>query len=406
MHISIKFFIGAGLFMESRHSIINLDALASNFLAIQDAVGSARVMAIVKANAYGHGLVACSRFLQHQGVTYFGVAFIQEAIELRLAGITVPILVLGGVMQEQIPLFLEYDIEIMASSIDKLIAIDACATKYGKKACVHLKIDTGLGRIGVRYTNAEQFFLTAISLPWIEIVGVASHFATADSCAPQDVAYMREQCSRFKQATEFFTRHGLPMPLRHIANSGAIMQLPESYFDIVRPGIMLYGVYPSSWMSKYMPLQPVLSLYARIVFFKVLLKDQALSYGLTWRTDKDTRVVTLPVGYGDGYPRSLSNKGHVLMQGIKHPIIGNICMDQMMINIGNHQAYCGDEVVLIGTSGDQEITINSLVDLYGGSPYEFLVLLNSRISKQYIESTDHALQFIYRKEKTYEHTSL
>jgi alanine racemase len=162
--------------------------------------------------------VECSRFLQQQGASYFGVAFIEEAIELRNAGITAPILVLGGVVQEQISLFLDYDIEIMASSIDKLLAIDACATKYGKKAKVHLKIDTGLGRIGVRCTNSEQFFMTAVSLLSIEIIGVASHFATADSNQPQDIAYMREQCNRFIQATEFFTRHGLPMPLRHIAN--------------------------------------------------------------------------------------------------------------------------------------------------------------------------------------------
>ena len=374
--------------MNSRYGIINLDALASNFAAIQQRVGSAKVMAIVKANAYGHGLVACSRFLQQQGANYFGVAFIEEAIELRNAGITIPILVLGGVVQEQISLFLDYDIEIMASSIDKLLAIDACAGRYGKKAKVHLKIDTGLGRIGVRYTNSEQFFLTAVSLLSIEIVGVASHFATADSCRPQDVAYMHEQCSRFEQATEFFTDHGLSMPLRHIANSGAIMQLPESYFDMVRPGIMMFGVYPSSWMSTFIKIKPVMSLYARVVYFKVLLKDQAVSYGLTWKTEKDTRVITLPVGYGDGYPRSLSNKGYVLMQGKKYPIIGNICMDQMMVNIGNAQAYCGDEVVLIGTSGGQEITINSLVDLYGGSPYEFLVLLNSRIIKRYVTCLD------------------
>lgn len=386
--------------MNSRYGIINLDALASNFIAIQHKVGSSRVMAIVKANAYGHGLIECSRFLQQQGASYFGVAFIEEAIELRNAGITAPILVLGGVVQEQISLFLDYDIEIMASSIDKLLAIDACATKYGKKAKVHLKIDTGLSRIGVRYTNSEQFFMTAVSLLSIEIIGVASHFATADSNQPQDVAYMREQCQRFVQATEFFVRHGLPMPLRHIANSGAIMQLPESYFDMVRPGIMMYGVYPSSWMSPLMPLQAVMSLYARVVYFKVLLRDQAVSYGLTWKTDKDIRVITLPVGYGDGYPRSLSNKGYVLMQGKKHLIIGNVCMDQMMVSIGSDSAYCGDEVVLIGTSGNQEITINNLVDLYGGSPYEFLVLLNSRIVKRYahlaqslknISASNHAL---------------
>lgn len=380
--------------MESRYSTINLDALAYNFSAIHDKVGSAQVMAIVKANAYGHGLVACSKFLQQQGASYFGVAFIQEAIELRNAGIIVPILVLGGVVPEQIPLFLEYHIEIMASSIDKLLAIDACAGRYGKKARVHLKIDTGLGRIGVRYTNTEKFFLTAISLLSIEIVGVASHFATADSYHEHDIAYMREQCQRFIDSTEFFTRHGLAMPLRHIANSGAIMQFPESYFDMVRPGIMMYGVYPSSWMSSLVKLKPVLSLYARVVYFKVLLENQAVSYGLTWRTDQNTRIVTLPIGYGDGYPRALSNRGHVLIQGKKYPIIGTICMDQLMVNVQQDSVYCGDEVVFIGRSGDQEITINSLADLYGGSAYEFLVLLNSRISKRYIENFKRAQPLI------------
>ena len=205
---------------------------------------------------------------------------------------------------------------------------------------------------------------------------------------PDDIAYMQEQCQRFAQATEFFTTHGLPMPLRHMANSGAIMQLPESYFDMVRPGIMMYGIYPQTWMQSLMKLQPVMSLYARVVFFKVLLENEGVSYGLTWKTDKNTRVITLPVGYGDGYPRSLSNKGYVLMQGRRYPIVGNVCMDQMMVNIGSAQAYCGDEVVLIGKSGDMEITINNLVDLYGGSPYEFLVLLNSRIARRYTDNSE------------------
>jgi len=294
--------------MESRYSIINFDALAYNFSSIQQRVGTAKVMTIVKANAYGHGLVECSLFLQSQGANYFGVALIEEAITLRKAGITLPILVLGGVVAEQIPLFLQYDIEIMASSIDKLVAIDACAQKYNKKAKIHLKIDTGLGRIGVRHTNSEQFFMVAMSLLFVDVVGVASHFATADD---QDQMYMKEQCARFKQVTQFFPQHGYPMPLRHIANSGAIMQLPESYFDMVRPGIMLYGVYPQSWMKSCMPLKPVMSLYARIVYFKVVLSGAGVSYGLTWKADQNTRVITLPIGYGDGYPRTLSNKGYV-----------------------------------------------------------------------------------------------
>ncbi len=184
--------------MESRYGIIDLQALAYNFSAIKDTVGNAMIMAIVKANAYGHGIVECSLFLQAQGANYFGVALIEEAIILRNAGVTLPILVLGGVMVEQIPLFLHYDIEIMASSIDKLLAIDACATKHGKKAKVHLKIDTGLGRIGVRHTNAEQFFRIAINLLSIEVVGVASHFATADD---PDTEFMKLQCARFAEIT-------------------------------------------------------------------------------------------------------------------------------------------------------------------------------------------------------------
>lgn len=366
--------------MESRYTIIDCNAFAHNVSIIREKVGRVMIMAIVKANAYGHGIVACSLFLESQGVNYLGVAFVQEAITLRLAGITLPILVLGGIMIEQIPLFLEHDIEIMASSIDKLLAIDACARQYGKKAKVHLKVDTGLGRIGVRTENAEKFFMKAKSLLSIELVGVASHFATSDD---QDLSYARQQCALFDQITQFFPQHGYPMPLRHMANSGAIMQLPESYFDMVRPGIMLFGVYPQFWMRSLCMLQPVLSLYARIVYFKVVRQGAGVSYGLTWKAYQDTRVVTLPIGYGDGYPRSLSNKGFVLLKGKKYPIIGNVCMDQMMVNVGLDEAFCGDEVVLIGKSGNEQITINDLVDCYAGSSYEFMVLLNSRIVRRY-----------------------
>lgn len=376
--------------MESRYAVIDLSALGHNFSTIQQKVGNALIMVIVKANAYGHGIVECSQLLQAQGANYIGVALIEEAITLRNAGITLPILVLGGVMIEQIPLFLHYDIEIMASSIDKLLAIDACASKHGKKAKVHLKIDTGLGRIGVRHTNAEQFFTIAMSLLAIEVVGVASHFATADD---QDQEFMKLQCARFHEATQFFPQHGYPMPLRHMANSGAIMQLPESYFDMVRPGIMLYGVYPQSWMKSLLPLEQVMSLYARIVYFKVVQQGAGVSYGLTWHAQENTRVVTLPIGYGDGYPRALSNKGYVLKNGKKYCLIGNICMDQMMVNIGTDEAFCGDEVVLLGRSGDLQLTINDLVDCYGGSAYEFMVLLNSRIARRYQVQADVHVPF-------------
>jgi alanine racemase len=370
--------------MESRYSIIDFNALAYNYSVIKGLAGSSRVMAIVKANAYGHGLVECAQFLETCNIDYFGVALIEEAIQLRKAGISKNILVLGSIVPEQMPLFLEYSIDIIVASIEKLHALNDYATKHGTKARVHLKIDTGLGRIGVRASNTEKFFLESVQSKNIDIVGITSHFATSDS---QDTTFMREQCALFYEATLFFERHSLPMPLRHIANSGAIMQFPESHFDMVRPGIMLYGIYPGTWMRSLCSLKPVMSLYARVVYFKVLLENSRISYDLTWKTDKNTRIITLPVGYGDGYPRALSNKGQVLLNGHKYPIVGSICMDQLMVNIGTDQAYNGDQAILIGTSNGQEITINELADSFGGSPYEMLVLLNSRIPRHYLYPT-------------------
>lgn len=367
--------------MDSRYSIIDFNALAYNFSTIKNLVGSSRVMPIVKANAYGHGLVQCAQFLEKNNADYFGVALIEEAVQLRQAGISKNILVLGSIVADQMPLFLEYNVDIIVASIEKLQAINDCARQRGTKARVHLKIDTGLGRIGVRAANAEKFFLEALNAKHIDIIGITSHFATSDA---QDTTFMREQYAKFHEATLFFEKHSLKMPLRHIANSGAIMQFPESHFDMVRPGIMLYGIYPQTWMRSLCHLKPVMSLYARVVYFKVLLENSRISYDLTWKADKNTRVITLPIGYGDGYPRALSNKGQVLLNGCKYPIVGNVCMDQMMVNIGSGQAYNGDQAVLIGKSGDQEITINDLADSFGGSPYEILVLLNSRIPRQYL----------------------
>ena len=370
--------------MESRYSVIDLHALAHNFGIVKAKVGSSFVMPIVKANAYGHGLVECAQFFEKLGADYLGVALIEEAVTLRMAGVTKPILVLGSLVNDQLPLLLEHAIDIMASSIEKLKIIDHVAGQRGVKARVHLKIDTGLGRIGVRATHAEPFFLQALHSKNIEIIGVASHFATADA---QETSFMHEQYEKFCQAVYFFEKHALSMPLRHIANSGAIMQFPQAHGDMVRPGIMLYGVYPQSWMRSLCILKPALSLYARVVYFKVLLEQARISYGLTWKASKDTRVITLPIGYGDGYPRTLSNKGLVLLQGERYPIVGNICMDQMMVDIGSGQAYHGDHVVLIGKSGDQEITVNDLVDTFQGSPYELLVQLNTRIPRHYRGTT-------------------
>lgn len=366
--------------MESRYSIIDFNAVQYNFSAIKNIVGSTLVMPVIKANAYGHGLTECGQFYERAGADYLGVAFIEEAIQLRTAGVTLPILALGTIISEQIPLFFRYAVDITVASLERLDAVDAYARQHNAIARVHLKIDTGLGRIGVRAAHAEKFFIHALQKKHSVIVGVSSHFATSDA---QDTSFMHEQLEKFMHVTYFFEKHSLPTPLRHIANSGAIMQFPLSYCDMVRPGIMLYGIYPQTWMKKLITLRPAMSLYARVVYFKVLLAHTGISYNLTWKTDTDTRVITLPVGYGDGYPRALSNKGHVLLNGCRYPIVGNICMDQMMVNIGKSDAFNGDCVVLIGRSGNQEITVNELADSCSGSPYEILTCLNARIPRSY-----------------------
>lgn len=369
--------------MESRYSVIDFNAVQYNFSAIKNIVGSALVMPVIKANAYGHGLTEFAQFYERAGADYLGVAFIEEAIQLRKAGVTIPIVALGTIVSEQIPLFFRYAIDITVASLERLHAVDDYARQHTTKARVHLKIDTGLGRIGVRAANSEKFFIQALQKKHIEIVGVSSHFATSDA---QDTTFMHEQFEKFMHATSFFEKNSLSVPLRHIANSGAIMQFPASYCDMVRPGIMLYGIYPQTWMKQLIKLKPAMSLYARVVYFKVLLENSRISYNLTWKTDKDTRVITLPVGYGDGYPRALSNKGQVLLNGCRYPIIGNICMDQMMVDIGNSDAFNGDRVVLIGTSGNEEITVNELADTCAGSPYEILTCLNARIPRSYSNS--------------------
>ncbi len=361
---------------------VNLTRLRQNVRAIQQQAAPARLMAILKANAYGHGLVEVARHLLPLGVDYLGVAFLEEGILLRNAGIPTPILVLGGILGDQIPLFLQYDLTLAASSVEKLQQIDAAAAQLGRSARVHLKIDTGMERIGVHYYSADTLFRAALRCRHCQIEGVFSHFANADAA---DLTSARRQLARFQEALRFYEKHDLPMPLRHMANSGAILQLPESYFDMVRAGILLYGVYPSAEVPHTIPVQPALTWKSRVVYFKVVKPDHPVSYGSTWTPEAMTRVVTIPVGYGDGYFRSLSNKAHVLIRGRRYPVVGQVCMDQFMVNIGGDSAYNGDEVVLMGEREGQAITCAELAEWAGTIPYEVLTNINTRVPRVYVE---------------------
>jgi alanine racemase len=363
--------------------VVNLGALRHNVAEVRALAGpTVRIMATVKANAYGHGLSRASRELLRFGVDELGTAFLEEGIALRKAGVTAPILVLGGIIGNQVTHFLEYDLQMTASSLFKLRQIEETAAAMGATAKVHVKIDTGMGRIGVQPGSAPALFDAILDAPHCELRGVYTHFASSHAADP---AFTREQIDRFLTVTDYFTRRNVPMPPRHAANSGAILQHPDSIFDMVRPGIMLYGVYPGPDTARTARLIPALSFRTRVVYFKAVKKGFPIGYDHMWTASRDTRIVTLPVGYGDGYTRALSNNGDVLIGGNRYPIAGMISMDQCMVDIGEDSAYNGDEVVLIGSQGEECITVEEIAERIGTIPYEVLTGINTRVPRRYVE---------------------
>lgn len=362
------------------HVEVDLERLAGNLNAIRAHVGGAKVMTILKANAYGHGLVAVAHHMVQRGADYLGVAFLEEGILLRKEGITTPILVLGGIAGEQIPLFLKHGLTITAPSIEKLRLIDEAAAAVGGRARVHLKIDTGMERIGIHYYNAPQLLEASLACRHIEVEGIYSHFANADSA---DLSHARLQLARFQEVLSFYDQRSLPMPLRHIANSAGILQLPESHLDLVRPGIMLYGVYPSQECMRTVEIAPALTWKSKVAYFKVVPPGHPVSYGSTWQSEEPTRVVTVPVGYGDGYFRAMSNRAEVIIRGVRYPVVGRVCMDQLMVNIGQGTAYNGDEVILLGQSEGETITADEMGAWAGTIPYEVLTNINTRVPRVY-----------------------
>jgi alanine racemase len=361
------------------YAVVSLSRLRANLLAVKRHVGAARVMAILKANAYGHGLEAVARALA-PSADAFGVALVEEGIELRRLGIQNPILVFGGTWTRQLPLFLEHDLILTVPSLARLRDAEEAAAARTARARVHLKVDTGMERIGVHYYNAEGLLEAAARSPHVEVEGIYSHFANADA---EDLSDARRQLERFLEVLRFYERRSLPVPMRHMANSAAILQLPESHLDLARPGILLYGVYPFAAASRTLEVQPALSWKSRVVFFKVVQAGSPVSYGSTWRSDHPVRVVTIPVGYGDGYFRNLSNRAQVLLRGRRCPQVGRVCMDQLMVNIEDGTGYNGDEVVLVGDQDGARITVEELAEWAGTIPYEVLTAISERVPRVY-----------------------
>lgn len=364
------------------HVEVNLTRLSENYAAIQERVGAAAIMPILKANAYGHGLVTVAHHLQSLNVPYLGVAFLEEGIMLREAGIHVPILVMGGIIGNQVPLFLHYGLTITASSLEKLTQIEEVAQKMGVRAKIHLKIDTGMERIGVHYYSAGELLNAAAHSLHCEVEGIYSHFANSDSL---NLTSAGVQLERFMRVLQQGEQVGLRPRYRHIANSGGILQLPESYLNMVRPGLLFYGVYPDETMPKTVLVRPALTWKSRVVYFKVVQPDHPVSYGSTWQTDHAVRLVTVPVGYGDGYFRAMSERAEVVIRGRRYPVVGRICMDQMMVNIEWETAYNGDEVILLGEANGVKISCSELAQWAGTIPYEILTNINTRVPRVYVK---------------------
>jgi alanine racemase len=360
---------------------VNLSQLSRNLQAIREQVSPAKIMIVVKANAYGHGLTEVAKYLDPQ-VDAIAVAVLEEGILLREIGVQTPILVLGGIWGNQIPAYIEHDLTLTAPSVDRLNQIDQAAEALGIKAKVHLKIDTGMERIGVHYYNAHTLQEAALNCKHVEVKGIFSHFANADDA---DLSHARLQLERFNEVLRFYEKRDLPTPLRHMANSGGILQLPESHFDMVRPGILAYGVYPSPEVQRTVEVKPVLAWKSRVVYFKVTQSGHPVSYGSTWQSDHNVRIVTVPVGYGDGYFRSMSNKARVVIHGKRYPQVGRVCMDQIMVNIEEDSAFNGDEVILIGEAENGEsVTVEELAEWADTIPYEILTNINTRVPRIYI----------------------
>jgi len=362
---------------------VDLDKLAHNYRVIAGHVAPAAVMPILKANAYGHGLVAVARKLESVGAPYVGVAYLEEGLRLRQEGVRIPVLVMGGIVGSQIPRFLDADLTLTASSVDKLTAISECAARIGKRARVHLKIDTGMERIGVHWYSAEKLLEASARARHVDVEGIFTHFASADEA---DLARTHLQLERFHEVLRFYERHSLPMPMRHAANSGAILKLPESNLDMVRPGILFYGASPTCELPVGLPVRQALRWLTSVVFFKVLQPGHPVSYGGHYQAADMTRLITLPVGYGDGYARAMSGKAEVIVRDARRPVVGRICMDQVMVDIGWSSAFNGEEVVLLGEAGAHYIRIEELAAWAGTIPHEVLTSINTRVPRVYLHA--------------------
>ena len=365
---------------------INLDAIENNIEQVKKSCGDKEIIAVIKADGYGHGAVGISKELIDNGAKRFAVATLPEAVELRRAGVEIPIMTLGFIGEEFYDEIVDYNIEQTIFSYDSAKVLSDIAMKKNKIAKIHIAVDTGMGRIGFLTTIEQAQEVHKISkLPSVKIVGIFTHFATADE---KDKKYTELQIERFKKFNSWLEDLGVYIPFKHVSNSAAIIDLPDLEYEGVRAGIMMYGYYPSTEVNmEEVNLIPVLTLKARIIHLKTLNKGEGISYGKTYITDRVSKIATLPIGYADGLSRLQAGKGKVIIGGKIVPIVGRICMDQCMVDVTEvPDVKIGDEVILIGSDDyGNKITADDLANHIGTISYEILCDISKRIPRIYIK---------------------
>ena len=359
---------------------IDLDALAHNYHQIRSRVHpGVKILAVVKDNAYGHGAVGIARELERLGVDLLGVARTGEGIELRDGGIKKPILILSGIYEEEIDSVIEYDLIPMLFDGEIGRSLSDKANRRNRRVKVHLKFDTGMGRLGVPVTGARKFLEEMEGFPNLVIDGVASHFSMADE------EYTRGQLKAYKGVAELFHREGIRPTYWHISSSAPMIDFPDSWFNLIRPGITIYGSYPSREYIGRIALKAVMRLRTTIGSLKKVPAGTKISYGGTYVTQRESLIATLPIGYGDGYNRLLSNRGEVLLRAKRVPVVGRICMDMTMVDVTDvEEVSLGDEVVLMGKQGGDEITVEEIAEKIGTISYEVLCIVGKRVPRVYM----------------------
>lgn len=375
-------------FMYLTKAEIDLDSLAHNFAVIKEHVGVKRkILAAVKADAYGHGAVVIARKLVDLGVNMLGVATIKEAIELRKAGLKCPILILSGSLEQQVEEIIDYDITQTIYTLSLARALSDCALRRNKQVKIHIKVDTGMGRIGILLERVLKIVEEIQRLPNLVIEGIFTHLAVADVDDEENISYTTRQIANFQKLLNLMKENNVHIPIKHAANSACIINYPESYFDMVRPGIMLYGAYPSALSCQKVILKPVMSLKTRIINLKTIPPGSSISYGRTFISGRESQIATIAIGYADGYDRSLSNKADVIFQGERAPLVGTICMDMCMADVTDIKSvHIGDEVILFGKYGNEEIPVDELAKKINTISYEILSNINRRVPRVYIKN--------------------